>query len=538
MLRAREVARRYGDQTIFAGVTLDLAAGERLALIGENGSGKSTLLRVLAGLDAPDAGHVTRTGRVSLLTQHTDLGAGHVLNAVTPPELRGARTAFEQATERLSEGSDAALTAFADAEERYRLAGGYDFGARANGVLAGLHLDAGADAGQLSGGQLRRVMLARLLLSPADLYLLDEPTNHLDADGAAWLEGWILAAAAAGAAFILASHDRAFLDAVATHTAELERGALTVYPGNYSAAMELKATLREAQQRDYAAYKRKRAALEQEKSRLKSAGRSADKFSHQRAGNVPLLTAKNKAQDVANTLAGRARSMERQLERLDAGAVAKPFDDRRVLTLDLPPLPPGPQEVLTVRDLGVTREGQEVLSSVNLHVRRGDRVALTGPNGGGKSTLLRAVLSELPHTGTVTWGAGLTRSVAGQHGEELRGLGTVGGALLDANPALTPHQLHEIAAQVGLPGPLAALATLSGGQRTRLSLARLSVTRAQVLLLDEPTNHLDLPMIEALEALLLAFPGTVLLASHDRRLLERTATRVWAVGGGGVTEQE
>ena len=535
MLRAREVARRYGDQTIFEGVTLDLAAGERLALIGENGSGKSTLLRVLAGLDAPDAGSVTRTGRVSLLTQHTDLGAGHVLSAVTPPELREARTAFEQATERLSEGSDAALTSFAEAEERYRLAGGYDFEARASGVLAGLKLDAGADARQLSGGQLRRVMLARLLLSPADVYLLDEPTNHLDADGAAWLEDWI---GASDAAFVLASHDRAFLDAVATHTAELERGTLTVYPGNYSAAMELKATLREAQQRDYAAYKRKRAALEQEKSRLKSAGRSADKFSHQRAGNVPLLTAKNKAQDVANTLAGRARSMERQLERLDAGAVAKPFDDRRVITLDLPPLPPGPQEVMTVRDLGVTREGQEVLSSVNLHVRRGDRVALTGPNGGGKSTLLRALLGELPHTGTVTWGAGLTRSVAGQQGEELRGLGTVGDALLDANPGLTPHQLHEIAAQVGLPGPATSLTTLSGGQRTRLSLARLSVTRAQVLLLDEPTNHLDLPMIEALEDLLLAFPGTVLLASHDRRLLERTATRVWAVGGGGVTEQE
>ncbi|MHA0038988.1 ABC-F family ATP-binding cassette domain-containing protein [Deinococcus sp. PESE-13] len=534
MLRAREVARRYGDQTIFEGVTLDLAAGERLALIGENGSGKSTLLRVLAGLDAPDAGHVTRTGRVSLLTQHTDLGAGNVLSAVTPPELLEARNAFEQATERLSEGSDAALTAFAEAEERYRLAGGYDFEARASGVLAGLKLDAGADARQLSGGQLRRVMLARLLLSPADVYLLDEPTNHLDADGAAWLESWIRAS---DAAFVLASHDRAFLDAVATEVAELERGELHVYPGNSSAAMELKATLREAQQRDHEAYKRKRAALDEERRRRVSKARSAGAFNTSRASDNNKMLARGKAENAQNLNAAHARRLTRQLERLDASAVAKPFEDRRVLTLDLPPLPPGPLEVLTVRDLGVTREGQEVLSGVNLHVRRGDRVALTGPNGGGKSTLLRALLSELPHTGTVTWGAGLTRSVAGQHGEELRGLGTVGGALLDANPALTPHQLHEIAAQVGLPGPLAALATLSGGQRTRLSLARLSVTRAQVLLLDEPTNHLDLPMIEALEVLLLAFPGTVLLASHDRRLLGRVATREWRVGGGGVTEQ-
>ena len=311
-----------------------------------------------------------------------------------------------------------------------------------------------------------------------------------------------------------------------------------LYPGNYTAAMDIKATLRDAQQRDYAAYKRKRAALDEERRRRASKARSAGAFNMNRASDNNKLLAKGKAESAENLNAAQARRLTRQLERLDASAVAKPYDDRRVLTLNLPPLPPGPLEVLTVRDLGVTREGQDVLSGVNLHVRRGDRVALTGPNGGGKSTLLRALLGELPHTGSVTWGAGLTRSVAGQQGEELRGLGTVGDALLDANSGLTPHQLHEIAAQVGLPGPLADPATLSGGQRTRLSLARLSVTRAQVLLLDEPTNHLDLPMIEALEDLLLAFPGTVLLASHDRRLLERTATRVWAVGGGGVTEQE
>lgn len=534
LLRCTEVARIYGDETVFEDVNVEIGAGERLALIGENGSGKSTLLRVLAGLDLPDAGTVTRLGRVALLNQHTAAEAGTLLDAVVSPELQRARQAFQIAADALGTADDAALNAFAETEEAYRLAGGYDFEVRARNVLGGLGLDPELNSAELSGGQTRRVMLARLLLSPADVYLLDEPTNHLDMDGAAWLEGWIQASAAA---FVLASHDRAFLDAVAGRTAELERGTLAVYPGGYTAAMELKATLREAQERDYAAFKRKRAALDMERGRLKSAGQSADVFSHARAGNVPLLQAKNKAQDVANTLAGRARALERRLERLDASATAKPYEDRRTVRLDLPPAPHGPSAVLTVRKLSVCRGERQILRDLHLDVRRGDRIALTGPNGGGKSTLLGAVLGTIPHTGEAHWGPGLVLYTAGQHGEELAGLETVKDALLDANAELTLHQLYEVAAGLGLPGgPTFPLAGLSGGQRTRLSLARLSVTRAQVLVLDEPTNHLDVQAIEALESLLLDFPGTVLLASHDRALIGRVSTRVWVVEGGEVHE--
>jgi len=534
LLRCTEVARIYGDETVFEGVNVEIGAGERLALIGENGSGKTTLLHVLAGLDAPDLGTVTRLGRVALLSQHTAAEAGTLLDAVASPEMQRARQAFGVAAAALDNADDAALNAFAETEEAYRLAGGYEFEVRATTVLDGLGLDAGLDSARLSGGQTRRVMLARLLLSPADVYLLDEPTNHLDADGAAWLEGWIRGSAAA---FVLASHDRAFLDAVATRTAELERGTLSVYPGAYTAAMAFKATLRAAQERAYTAFRRRRAALDTERGRLNSAGQSADRFSQARAGNVPLLQAKNKAQDVANTLAGRARALERRLERLEASAAAKPYQDHRTVRLDLPEAPQGPSEVLAVRKLSVCRRERRILSDLHLDVRRGDRVALTGPNGGGKSTLLGALLGTVPHTGEAHWGAGLTLYAAGQHGEELAGLETVGDALLDANAHLTPHQLHEIAAGLGLPGgPAFLLAGLSGGQRTRLSLARLSVTRAQVLVLDEPTNHLDIRAIEALEALLLAFPGTVFLASHDRALIGRVATRVWLVEESTVRE--
>ncbi|WP_216323479.1 ABC-F family ATP-binding cassette domain-containing protein [Deinococcus aestuarii] len=532
MLQLRGVARVFGDQTVFADVDLEVGGGERLALVGENGGGKTTLLRGMAGLDAPDAGTVTRTGRVAYLAQHADTGGATVLDAVTPEEVRGARGEFEAASARLGEGTGAALHAFADAEEAFRAAGGYSFEVRAAEVLDGLGLTPGASTARLSGGQMRRVMLARLLLSPADLCLLDEPTNHLDAEGAAWLEGWIRAS---GTPFVFASHDRAFLDAVATRTAELERGGLTVYPGGYSEAMAVKETLRDAQARDHAAYRRKREALDEERRRQASIGSVQE--NRRRARDNDKFLSSHKAGRAQQIHSARAQAMQKQIDRLDEQAVSKPFQDRRTLRLDLPAAPPGPSEVLTARDLTVVRGGRAVLCALRLDVRRGDRIALTGPNGGGKSTLLAALLGTLPHGGEVRRGQGLTVYAAGQHGEELAGLETVGDALLNANPALTPHQLHEVGAQVGLPGgPAFPLAGLSGGQRTRLSLARLGVTRAQLLVLDEPTNHLDVRAIEALEALLLAFPGTVLLASHDRALVGRVATRVWDVRGGGVTE--
>ncbi len=220
-LKLEQVARAYGDRAVFSGLSLDLKAAERLALIGENGSGKTTLLRLMAGLESPDSGTVTLEGRAALLEQQDADLAGSLLSAVMPPELRRAGAAFQLASAALSDQSEAALDTFASAEETYRHLGGYDFPARAAGVLAALGLPTEAQAAQLSGGQARRLMLARLLLAPAELYLLDEPTNHLDAASVAWLEEWIRQSPAA---FVLASHDRAFLDAVATRTAELERG--------------------------------------------------------------------------------------------------------------------------------------------------------------------------------------------------------------------------------------------------------------------------------------------------------------------------
>lgn len=523
MLQAVSVALTYGDQVIFDDVSLTLGAGERVGLIGENGSGKTSLLRVLAGELAPSSGEIRHTGRVAYLSQQAGELSGTVLEAVKPAALRQAAQRYAAAIAGLTAATPEALAEFAEAEEAYRAAGGYDWEAQAGGVLAALGLDAQAQADALSGGQTRRLLLASLLLAPAEIYLLDEPTNHLDVAGLAWLEGWMRASPAA---FIFASHDRAFLDNVSTHTAELERGRLTLYPAPYTAAMALREAERAAQERDFEAYRRKRAALEQEKGRLQSVARSAGQFNHARAGNVAMLPAKNKAQAVSQKLAGQARALERRVERLDAQAVAKPFSDHRRLTLDLPPIPAGPSEVLRVEGLTVQRGERVVLDRLNLHVRRGEKVALVGENGAGKSTLLRAILGELPLTGRVVWGAGLSLYAAGQNGEELTGFDTLAQALLEANEQLTPHQLYEITAQLHLPPPSTPISHLSGGQRTRLSLARLSVTRAQVLLLDEPTNHLDPQMVDVLDDVLRDYAGTVLLATHDRRLIERVAGRV------------
>ncbi|WP_189093356.1 ATP-binding cassette domain-containing protein, partial [Deinococcus ruber] len=286
---------------------------------------------------------------------------------------------------------------------------------------------------------------------------------------------------------------------------------------------------RAAQERQYLAGQRQRLLLEEEAQRRQSKARSAGNYNSKRASDGDKLLAKGKAQNAQNVNASRARALEQRLERLDVPD--KPYQDRRTLHLDLPPMSPGPSEVLSLKNFGVQRGGSCVLSGLNLELRRGERLVLVGDNGSGKSTLLAAIRGALPSSGERRLGVGLQMAWTGQHHEELSGLETVKDALLDANPLLTPHQLYELAASVGLPGgPAFPISALSGGQLTRLGLARLSVIRAHLLLLDEPTNHLDIRAIEALEALLLRFPGTLILASHDRRLIERVATRVEVLG--------
>ena len=519
------VAKSFGERQLFHDVSLQLNPGERAALIGRNGTGKSTLLQIIAGLEPADAGTVHMNGRTALLAQDPARSGGTLLDFVTPPGLLAAQQALAAAQANLENPTEENLVAYGDAEAHYRALGGYDFEPRAAAVLDGLGLEASGRTENLSGGELRRATLAALLLTPADLLLLDEPTNHLDTAGREWLEGWLQSHESA---VLVVSHDRAFLDAVATRVFELERGRMNEYPGNYSAAMELKRTLELAHERAWEAQERKAAALREELGRLGSASRSAGKFNHRRAGNQALLHAKNKAQNVSNTLARRAKALQTRLERMNE--IEQPFRDRLRVRVPLPDVPTGPGEVIVIRDVSISRGGRQLFAGLDFTLRRGEKVALLGPNGSGKSSLLAAILGRVPYEGEVRLGHGLEVFVAHQNGEELGQFPSVEEAVRAAQPQLARQDLFHLVKQVGLPGPEATVSALSGGERTRLALARLAVTRASLLVLDEPTNNLDLEAIEALEELLQGYPGSILFTSHDRRLVERVATRSWRLG--------
>jgi ATPase subunit of ABC transporter with duplicated ATPase domains len=514
--------KRFADDLIFENATLELFPLERVGLLGRNGSGKTTLLKILAGLENPDSGQVFRLGRVAYLAQRQALGAGRLVDVVLPESVSHLKTQLETAQAELENPTPENLADYAQLEEEFRVAGGYDLEQRAFEVLSGVGLDGQRSSFALSGGEERRALLARLLLTPADFYLLDEPTNHLDLQSLAWFEDWILKQEAG---FLIVSHDREFLDNVVQRCYELEQQTLTGFDGNFTQAMALKKAIQQNQLEAHLAQQRKLEILKAEALGIRQAASSAGKFDHRKKRWGSLMSAKRKAEDVSRTLANRAKALEKRIER--TGAIEKPFQDFFLTKIRLGEIPTGASEVLRCENLTVQRGQKRLLENLNLHIRRGERVALVGANGSGKSSLLKTILGQLEAgTGQVVFGQGVSVYWAAQNTEELDVYATLEAALLGANLNLKTPEIYALLASLGLPKePSRAVSTLSGGQRTRLSLARLSVTRASLLVLDEPTNNLDTDAIQALEKMLLGYTGTVLFASHDRRLLENVATR-------------
>ncbi|WP_293910104.1 ABC-F family ATP-binding cassette domain-containing protein [Deinococcus sp.] len=524
----------FGDTGLFRDVNFELHAADRVALLGRNGSGKSTLLRLIEGSLTPTAGTVSTTGSLAYLAQLGELPGESLLEAIRPARLKAALDQMQKCGAKLADPTSNHLNAYAAAEETYRLLGGYNFEQRAAEALGALHLDPAWTTAQLSGGQRRRALLAQLLLTPAQTYLLDEPTNHLDWPSLAWLEGWVQASSAA---FLIVSHDRAFLDATVTRCCELERGELREYAGNYTEAMAVKETLREARERQFKAHQRKVSALEHEQLAVKQRAASTDRYNPRRKKSGSPMSAKNRAQDVALTLARRAKALEKRLDRMEAPE--RLLTERHRVAVQLRSGEHGPNDVLALSDLEIRHGPSVILSELNLHVRHGEKIALIGPNGSGKSTLLRTVLGQHPVAGGQMRLGSLTVQWAGQGHEELAPFETQQGALLAVDERLTPQQMYAALARLGLPRDLHhRLADLSGGQLTRLALARLSLSTTQLLVLDEPTNHLDAAAIEALEDVLEAYQGTLIFASHDRQLVSRVATRCWWVEHGRVHDLE
>ena len=540
----RGVGFSYGARTVLSDVTLTAGPGSRLAVVGPNGTGKSTLLAIVAGALVPEVGSARLsppTATIALLPQERDRRPGETLRAYLTRRtgVAAADTALRRASDALAAGTAGSEERYADALERWLALGGADLDNRLPPVLAGLGIAEtllDQETVALSGGQLARCGLAAVLLTQAEVLLLDEPTNDLDVDGLSLLEGYV---AQRSGALLVVSHDRAFLERVATDVVELDEFThqATVFGGGFAAYLEERDRARAAARSAYETYDEQRSTLVERARREKEwarQGMSRATSARTRAAEPDKFIRAAGVAGAQSRGAAAAR-VQRQLDRLEE------VDDPREpweLRLTLAAASRGPDEVAGLARAVVDR-GAFRLGPVDLDVRRGDRVAVTGPNGSGKSTLLAALVGRLSLTSGRSW---LGRSVVVGEIDQVRRTFPDDEQLVDAFRDVTGQDVADartLLAKFGLGADdvLRPVSSLSPGERTRADLALLMARGANLLVLDEPTNHLDLAAIEALEQALETYDGTVLLVTHDRRLLETVQTdRVVRVEGGHVEQ--
>ncbi|GHH82576.1 ABC transporter ATP-binding protein [Streptomyces sulfonofaciens] len=540
-LVAKDLAAGHGDRLLFSGLDLVVAPGDVIGLVGANGAGKSTLLRLLAGLDTPEQGARSLsppTATVGHLPQEPERRPGESIRAFLARRtgVAEAQRAMDAATEALVAGAPGADDAYATALERWLGLGGADLDERAEETAESLGLGIGLDSPMtaLSGGQAARASLASLLLSRYDVFLLDEPTNDLDLDGLQRLERFV---GGLRAGTVVVSHDREFLTRTVTRVLELDlaQQQVNLYGGGYAAYLEERETARRHAREDFEEYADKKAALEG-RARMQRAWMDKGVRNARRKATDNDKIARRHRTETSEKQAAKARQTQRLIERLDT--VEEPRKEWE-LRMEIAAAPRSGDVVATLRDAEV-RRGDFVLGPASLQIDWADRVAITGANGAGKSTLLGALLGRLPLTaGHAALGAGV---VVGEV-DQARGLFHGPDALLDAFraavPGTEPAEVRTLLAKFGLRADhvLRPAATLSPGERTRAALALLQGRGVNLLVLDEPTNHLDLPAIEQLESALAGYQGTLLLVTHDRRMLDavRTTRRI-EVAAGGLTE--
>jgi ATPase subunit of ABC transporter with duplicated ATPase domains len=541
-LRARGLAAGHGSRTLFHDLALSVSPGDVLGLIGPNGCGKSTLMAILAGRMPPQAGTVElvpATANIGYLPQETTLVPGQTI-----AEHLARQTGVQAATAKLQAASEGLAQGTTDAADRYDLAlhaylslGAPDLGSRLPEVAAqvGLDVPVAAAMSSLSGGQVARVNLMALLLSRFDVLALDEPTNDLDLAGLDLLERFVRGSRAG---IIVVSHDREFLERVVTEVLDFDPALdrVTSYHGGFRAYLDERARARAAAQETYDDYVATREDLLDQARRARATAARGTKAAQRAyaANKVDKLT-RDRMVDGATGGASSARRAQRAVQRLPE--VVEPRREWQ-LRFEVAPAPRSGEVVLTA-DQAIIQRGRFQLGPVTLQVNRGDRVAITGPNGSGKTTLLGLLTATLAATaGTVRLGCGIQLGLMAQSRSEFAGA-ECALAVLQRHLDQPPGEVRTLLAKYGLGGAAALRegASLSAGERTRAAMALLAARGVNVLVLDEPTNHLDLAAIEQLESALAGYPATLLLVTHDRRLLAAVApTRVLAVCAGSVRE--
>ncbi len=510
VIRAQDLVRQFEGEPVFERVTFELRRGERVGLVGPNGSGKTTLLRILAGLDQPDCGKVLVPPGVTigLLEQQAQFDPQRSLRAEAELAIEPLKRMHDELADtaaQLAQAPDQAQRPrlerrYDELASRLQQLGAFQLDHRVEAVLEGLGFsrkEFDRPVGSFSGGEQCRLMLAKLLLAAPDVLLMDEPSNHLDIDSTQWLERWLVALPQA---MIIVNHDRCFLDTVTTRTWELAGGELRDYPGNYSAYR---------QQRD-----QELLVLERTWAKQQAALQHAEQFIRRYH---------------AGQRATQAKDREKKLERLRAELVERPrrLDQRPAIKFEA--AEPSGEVVIAAEGLSKRFE-HTLFRDLSIQVQRGERVGLVGPNGSGKTMLLRILARfDQPDSGTVRHGQSVRAGYYDQHLRDLPAeLTALEAVRAVADPATSDGHLRGLLARFGLRGEAAfwKVSELSGGQRSRVALARLAALRPNLLLLDEPTNHLDVLARESLQEAIQQFDGTVIVVSHDRYFLNNVVTRL------------